>query len=157
MISWGDFKSQQPELARQGADLLYHFWVGFAFLGTVRADGGPRLHPMCPLLSETGLYGFIVPSPKLADLHRDGRYAIHSFPLEDNEDAFYLSGVASYVLDPEIRERLGLQFAAERVQFALAPPGEEQHLFEFRLEAAMVTRTTGHGDPRPAHTIWRLT
>jgi hypothetical protein len=157
VISWGDFKSQQPELARQGADLLYHFGVGLAFLGTVRADGGPRLHPVCPLLSETGLYGFIVPSPKQADLHRDGRYAMHSFPLEGNEDAFYLSGVASHVSDPEIHERLGRQFAAERGQFALPPPGEEQHLFEFGLEAAMVTRTTGHGDPRPAHTVWRST
>lgn len=43
-ISWRDFKAQQPELARQGAELLYHFGVGLAFLGTVRADGGPRLH-----------------------------------------------------------------------------------------------------------------
>ncbi len=89
MISWGGFQSQQPELARQGADLLYHFGVGLAFLGTVGADGGPRLDPVCPLLTEAGLYGFIVPSPKQADLHRDGRYAVHSFPLEDNEDAFY--------------------------------------------------------------------
>ena len=62
MISWSDFKAQQPDLARQGADLLYHFGVGLAFLATVRADGGPRLHPMCPLLAETGLYAFIVPS-----------------------------------------------------------------------------------------------
>jgi hypothetical protein len=81
VISWGDFKSRQPELARQGAGLLYHFGVGLAFLGTVRADGGPRLHPMCPLLTETGLYGFIVSSPKQADLHRDGRYAVAFFPI----------------------------------------------------------------------------
>jgi hypothetical protein len=80
MISWSDFQAQQPDLARQGADLLYHYGVGLAFLGTVRADGGPRLHPMCPLLTGTGLYAFIVPSPKQRDLHRDGRYAMHSFP-----------------------------------------------------------------------------
>jgi hypothetical protein len=24
------------------------------------------------------------------DLHRDGRYVLHSFPTEDNEDAFYV-------------------------------------------------------------------
>jgi hypothetical protein len=153
----GRLQDQQPDLARQGADLLYHFGVGLAFLGTVRADGEPRLHPVCPLLTETGPYGFIVPSPKQADLHRDGRYAMHSFPLEGNEDAFYLSGVASHVSDPEIHQRLGRQFAAESGQFALPPPGEEQHLFEFGLESAMVTRTTGHGDPRPAHTVWRST
>lgn len=154
MISWSEFTAREPDLARQGGDLLYHFGVGLAFLGTVRADGGPRLHPMCPLLTETGLYAFIVPSPKQKDLHRDGRYAMHSFPLEDNEDAFYLSGVASYVPDPQIRERLAAQFAAERSAFTVPPPGESQHLFEFMLQAAMLTRTTGHGDPEPQHAIW---
>src|SRR5215469_2463680 len=152
--SWSDFKAQQPELARQGAELLYHFGVGLAFLGTVRGDGGPRLHPMCPLLTETGLYAFIVPSPKQRDLHRDGRYAMHSFPMEDNEDAFYLSGTASPVSHPQLRNRLAQQFIAER-DFALSPPEEEHHLFEFLVHAAMLTRTTGHGDPEPHHTIWR--
>ena len=155
MISWSDFKARQPELARSGADLLYHFGVGLAFLGTVRADGGPRLHPICPLLTETGMYAFIVPSPKQRDLHRDGRYAMHSFPLEDNEDAFYLTGVASHVVHRATRDRLASQFAAERAEFAVPPPGEDQHLFEFGVEVAMLTRTTGHGDPRPAHTTWR--
>jgi hypothetical protein len=155
MISWSDFKAQQPELADQGAELLYHFGVGLAFLSTVRADGGPRLHPICPLFSDSGLYAFIVPSPKRADLHRDGRYAMHSFPLEDNEDAFYLSGVASYVTHPEVRDALGRQFADERSEFATPPPGADQHLFEFHIQAAMVTRTTGHGDPSPQHAIWR--
>jgi hypothetical protein len=155
VISWSAFKTQQPDLARQGAGLLYHYGVGLAFLGTVRADGGPRLHPMCPLLTDNGLYAFIVPSPKQKDLHRDGRYAMHSFPLEDNEDAFYLSEVADYVSDPGIRDRLAQQFAAERSDVALPPPGEDQHLFEFQVGAAMLTRTTGHGDPSPQHTIWR--
>lgn len=157
VISWRDFKAQQPELARQGAGLLYHYGVGLAFLGTVRADGGPRLHPMCPLLTETGLYAFIVPSPKQRDLHRDGRYAMHSFPLEDNEDAFYLSGTASYVPHPQVRDLLAQQFAAERSDSdsAMPPPDEAQHLFEFQVQAAMLTRTSGHGDPEPQHTIWQ--
>jgi hypothetical protein len=155
VISWSEFKARQPELALSGADLLYHFGVGLAFLATVRADGGPRLHPMCPLLTETELYAFIVPSPKQRDLHRDGRYAMHSFPLEDNEDAFYLSGVARHVLQQQTRDRLARQFADERSDLAVPPPGEEQHLFEFQVQAAMLTRTTGHGDPQPQHTIWR--
>jgi hypothetical protein len=155
MISWSDFKAQQPELAWQGAEVMYHFGVGLAFLSTVRADGGPRLHPICPLLTDGGLYAFIVPSPKQRDLHRDGRYAMHSFPMEDNEDAFYLSGIASYVTDPAVRDQLARQFADERSEFALPPPSAEQHLFEFHLRGAMLTRTTGHGDPAPRHTIWR--
>jgi hypothetical protein len=155
VISWRDFKAQQSELAGQGADLLYHFGVGLAFLATVRTDGGPRLHPMCPLVTGNGLYAFIVPSPKQRDLHRDGRYAMHSFPLEDNEDAFYLSGLASHVRDAAIRGRLAQQFADERSALGVPPPGDDQHLFEFHVQAAMLTRTTGHGDPEPQHTIWR--
>ena len=46
---------------------------------------------MCPLLHEAGLFAFIIPSPKQRDLRRDGRYALHSFPCEDNEDAFSLA------------------------------------------------------------------
>jgi len=157
VISWSHFKAQQPELARQGADLLYHYGVGLAFLGTVRADGGPRVHPVCPLLTGTGLYAFIIPSPKQSDLHRDGRYAMHSFPLDDNEDAFYLSGVANNIQDPQIRDQLARQFADERSEAALPPPDKEQHLFEFQVQAAMLTLTTGHGDPEPQHTIWRAT
>ena len=111
VISWGAFTAQQPELARAGAGLLYHFGVGLAFLATVRADGGPRLHPVCPLLTETGLYAFIIPSPKRRNLHRAGRYAMHSFHREDNEDAFYLSGAASYVSHSQLQDRLARQFA----------------------------------------------
>jgi hypothetical protein len=33
---------------------------------------------MCPLLTDTSMFGFIVPSPKQHDLRRDGQYAIHS-------------------------------------------------------------------------------
>jgi hypothetical protein len=155
VISWSDFKVRQPDLARQGAELLYHFGVGLAFLSTVRPDGGPRLHPMCPLVTEEGLYAFIVPSPKLRDLHRDGRYSMHSYPLEDNEDAFYLSGAARHVTDSAARDRLARLFADERADQNIPAPGEEQHLFEFEVQMAMLTRTTGHGDPSPQHTIWR--
>jgi hypothetical protein len=60
-------------------------------------------------------------------------------------------------LGSQIRDRLAQQFADERSESALPPPGQEQHLFEFQLQAAMLTRTTGHRDPEPQHTIWRAT
>jgi hypothetical protein len=155
VISWQEFRRVEPELARQGAELLYHVGVGLAFLATVRTDGGPRLHPMCPLLADDRLFAFIVPSPKRDDLHRDGRYAMHSFPLDTNEDAFYLTGQAQHVIEPQLRARLGRQFADERSEFSLPPPGDDQHLFEFLVSTAMLTRTTGHGDPSPQHARWR--
>jgi hypothetical protein len=82
-VRWAEFATFRPDLAEARRQLLYQFGVGLAFLATVRPDGGPRVHPMCPLLTDEALYGFIVPSPKRADLHRDGRYAIHSFPAEE--------------------------------------------------------------------------
>jgi hypothetical protein len=53
------------------------------------------------------MYGFIVPSLKQQDLRRDGRYAVHSFPTRDNEDAFCVTGVASVVSDANLRQDLG--------------------------------------------------
>ena len=73
VASWAEFRELEPQLAQQGRELLYFFGVGLGFLATVRADGGPRLHPMCPLLTDDALYAFIVPSPKQRDLVRDGR------------------------------------------------------------------------------------
>jgi hypothetical protein len=47
MLTWAEFAHARPELAEAGRRLLYQFGVGLGFLATVRADGGPRLHPMC--------------------------------------------------------------------------------------------------------------
>jgi hypothetical protein len=87
---------------------------------------------------------------------------MHSFPLEGNEDAFYLTGAASHVSHPQVRDRLARQFADEcsDSDSAMPPPGEEQHLFEFqsrqpcsRGPAAMAipNRNTPSGE-RPSET-----
>lgn len=59
--------------------MFYEHGLGLGFLATTRPDGGPRVHPICPVLAGN-LYAFIVPGPKLADLRRDPRYryALHS-------------------------------------------------------------------------------
>jgi len=154
MTTWAGFSAAEPEMARAGRALLYDVGVGLGYLGTVRSDGGPRMHPICPLVDGEGLFAFILPSPKQRDLHRDGRYALHSIPLEVNEDAFYVTGVARHVGDDEVRARLGRQFADERSALDLPVPGEDQHLFEFHIAMAMLTRTAGHGDPAPDHRVW---
>src|SRR6266542_1688693 len=99
MSTWGEFAQRRPDLAADGRALLYQHGVGLAFLATLRRDGGPRLHPMCPLLTDDGVFAFIIPSPKQDDLRRDGRYAMHSFPCPDNEDAFHVAGRAQVIGD----------------------------------------------------------
>jgi hypothetical protein len=114
VLSWAEFQRLRPDLAEAGRRLLYQFGVGLGFLATVRADGGPRLHPMCPLVTEDALVSFLQPSPKRQDLHRDGRYALHCFPSDDNEDAFLVSGRAILIQDPGRRQQATAQFLAER-------------------------------------------
>ena len=157
MPSWDEFQRLRPDLAEAGRRLLYQFGVGLGFLATVRADGGPRVHPMCPLVTDHALVGFLHPSPKRRDLHRDGRYALHSFPTDDNEDAFVVSGRAVLVADPGRRQAATDQFLAER-RLTTQPPGfEAQEFFEFSLERCLWTQTSGHGDWDPRHTVWRAT
>ena len=61
MLPWPEFAALRPDLAEAGHALLYQFDVGLGFLATTRADGGPRVHPMCPIVTEAGMYAFIVP------------------------------------------------------------------------------------------------
>lgn len=81
MASWRELAEARPDLVEAGYELFYQFGVGLAYLATVRSDGGPRLHPMCPIIDDEGLYGLLIPSPKRDDLKRDGRYAMHSYPF----------------------------------------------------------------------------
>jgi Pyridoxamine 5'-phosphate oxidase len=155
MVSWSAFSDAEPELAGAGRALLYQYGVGLAFLATVRQDGGPRVHPMCPLIDDAGLYAFLIPSPKRDDLHRDGRYAMHSFPADENEDAFSVRGRARPIEYPETRRALERQFREERKLPDLPDGFEEQELFVFGIESCLHTVTTGHGDPAPSHRVWK--
>ena len=58
------------------------------------------MHPVSPVITDDGLFCFVVDSPKRRDLERDGRYALHSFPPEDSDDEAYVAGRAVPVTDP---------------------------------------------------------
>lgn len=100
VVTWGEFAASAPNLAEAGRGLRNQFGVGLAFLATVRADGAPRLHPVCPVLLDEHLYVFITPdSPKRYDLARDGRYALQTFPQpKPGSDEFYVAGRARLVM-----------------------------------------------------------
>ncbi|MHB8464370.1 MAG: pyridoxamine 5'-phosphate oxidase family protein [Acidimicrobiales bacterium] len=152
MVTWAEFEALRPELAEAGRALLYQFGVGLAFLATVSADGLPRVHPFCPLLGGGDLRAFIVASPKRSDLRRTGRYAMHSFPCPANEDAFYLAGQATILDDADLVASSSRQFIEERPGFAIDL--SDQILFRFEVDRCLLSRTTGHGDPSPVHTVW---
>jgi hypothetical protein len=105
MVTWKEFAAAEPDLADVGHALLFQFKVGLAFLATVRKDGAPRLHPVCPVLSNDRLFVLVTEtSPKRHDLLRDGRYALQSFPQpRPGSDEFYIAGKAVLVDDSGAR------------------------------------------------------
>ena len=88
--------------------------AGLGYLATVRADGGPRVHPISPAVLDGHLYAFILrKTPKAADLLRDHRFALHSWPLPFTDEGFddeeiHLVGRAIPVADPALIARVGV-------------------------------------------------
>src|SRR5439155_2180576 len=143
MASWSEFAAAEPQLAAAIQALVHQYGPGLGYLATVRADGGPRVHPVSPLVTEEGLFCFIIDSPKRRDLDRDGRYALHSFPPENTNDEAYLAGTARRVTDAVRVGELAREMRAE--------PRIDWRLYEFSVDVAMLVRhgepPTGAGDP----------
>jgi pyridoxamine 5'-phosphate oxidase-like protein len=132
MASWSEFVAAEPSLAAAIRALLQQYGPGMGYLATVRPDGGPRVHPVSPVITPTGLYCFLVDSPKRRDLDRDGRYALHSYPPEENDDEAYVSGRAVPVHDPVVIARLANALHAS--------PDVDWRLFELLIDVAMLRR-----------------
>lgn len=118
----------------------------FDFLGTLRADDGPRVHPVPPIVGEE-LCPFMEPtSPKGKDLQRDARYTLHC-SVEDSSGGggeFYVRGRARLTNDPHVRARA--------VQVSPYSPEEQYILFVLSVEFAF-TNTYVDGEPSPRR--WR--
>lgn len=153
MGSWHEFEASAPEMAESGRKLLYQFGPGLGYLATVREDGGPRIHPFCPVIHDGGLYGLIGPSPKRFDLLRDGRYAIHTFSSPNTDDEFYVTGRAHRVDNPALRSAILLTYVSTG-----ATSSGDEIFFEFGIERALLATYKPRGEPEnwpPTYTKWR--
>jgi general stress protein 26 len=129
---WSEVAVEAPELAEAGRELLYQYGPGLGMLATVRKDGGPRLHPVCPVVTHGGLWVFVVNrSPKVHDLRRDGRYALHALGPEDRDDEFMVAGPARVVDDPAVEADV------LEVYLAQGTTSEDHTLFELLVERAL--------------------
>jgi hypothetical protein len=130
-MSWKTLEDEQPELAAFGAERLNN---KVAYLGTLRKDGSPRVHPMTPIIGKGHFFVFMEPtSPKGHDLERDERYAIHC-GVTDSTGAsgeFNLAGRAHRVEDPALR--------ALAAELAWYTPADRYILFEFEVDGAAST------------------
>lgn len=147
MATWDEFAAAEPELAAAGVRLLFHPGVGFGYLATVRGDGSPQVHPVMPLIADGRLQVFVVPSSKLDDLRRDGRYALHSSQTADVDDEFCVEGRAEVVDAPE-RRRSALAAHAAAV-------GDDHVLVELGIERALWAHYASPPSWPPAYRSWR--
>jgi uncharacterized pyridoxamine 5'-phosphate oxidase family protein len=131
-MSWNEFEEQAFRLASLGFKKLNR---KVAYLATLKKDGSPRLHPVTPFIGNGMLFIFTEPSsPKIKDLRRDGRYALHcSVDRKAGEPLteFLVTGVARIVNDELIR--------AKAVNIASSPVLTNDYvLFEFHVDSVLL-------------------
>jgi hypothetical protein len=151
-VRWVEFAHQAPDLAAAGHKLLYNFGPGLGYLATVRRDGSPRLHPVCPVVANDGLYLFIGnQSPKKGDLLRDGRFALHSFPHPEVDDEFCVSGSVVLAEEPEVRRIVYEAYVATGAHTS------DDTLFELLIDRALHAKYGTRPSWPPAYTRWQPT
>ncbi|MGH2595984.1 MAG: pyridoxamine 5'-phosphate oxidase family protein [Actinomycetota bacterium] len=137
MARWQEFEGAAPDLAAFGRERVDG---RVCFLGTIRPDGAPRVHPVTPWIAGGALFVRMYPtSPKVSDLARDDRYALHS--LMDNDEGeggeFALRGRARPVTEvselaiandanpePGLQRYVVLEFSVEDVSTTVYEGGE---------------------------------
>lgn len=95
LASWAMFEREAPEFAAAGRRLMVSDdGVAIAFLATSGSDGQARQAPVCPIFCGDGLYlSASGRTPKVRDLRGGGRFSLHAF-LGENDEEFQLQGSA---------------------------------------------------------------
>lgn len=145
MARWNDFEREVPDMAKAGEGLLYRTGSGEALLATVGGDGPVRIHPIAVAVRDGGLYAFVLRSPKLNDLERDGRYALHAYPDATVPREFSVSGRVRAVAGAE-RSKLAADWPFD--------PGDGP-AFEFLIDHAILGERSSRDDWPPTYRSWR--
>ena len=143
MATWAEFSGQAPELAEKGAALFARSGDE-ALLATVREGEPPRIHPVTVGLRGGGLFVFLHPSSKSADLQSDGRYALHAYMDPAAPDEFAIRGRARPVRGDR------------RAELAASWPwhvGPEVHGFELMLDEVVLGQR-GSDEWPPRYSTW---
>ncbi|MGH3312900.1 MAG: pyridoxamine 5'-phosphate oxidase family protein [Streptomyces sp.] len=145
--SWADFRAAQPDFSdavrRRFEDFTHHV------LGTLRADGSPRLTGLETAFREGELWlGMMTGSRKALDLRRDPRFSLYANPGPDTGMGggdVRVSGRAVEVTAPD-----------ELARYAAGAPGgevpERFHLFRAELTEVMRVHID---DPHIVFEVWR--
>jgi hypothetical protein len=146
MAQWHSFARAAPALAAFGQSCLERPPT-VSYLGTIAADGLPRVHPVTPIVGEGRLFLFMEPtSPKVRDLRERRVFALHNGVPDANGTGgeFFVRGLAEPVEDPALRSA-----AAAAASYEAA---DHYVLFELAVAEA---RCIGYGDvPLPDPRRW---
>jgi Pyridoxamine 5'-phosphate oxidase len=126
-MNWSDFEQATPSLAHAARARLEATRI--ALLGTIRADGSPRISPIEPYFTPSSLLlGAMARSLKARDLARDPRCVLHSAIADPNagEPEFKLYGTAT-----EVAER-----ATRPDAWWMSHPADAARVFAFDVEQA---------------------
>jgi hypothetical protein len=130
-MTWNTFEQAAPTIAAYAQNRL----AGrVAYLATVQADCGPRVHPVTPIIGAGHLFIFMEPtSPKGRDLQRDGRYALHC-GVEDNS-----GGAGEVIVRGRGKLIDGPALRAAAVASSSYQPSDRYILFELLVEQVDMT------------------
>jgi hypothetical protein len=137
MAQWHSFARAAPALAAFGQSCLERPPT-VSYLGTIAADGLPRVHPVTPIVGDGRLFLFMEPtSPKVRDLRERRVFALHNgVPDGDGTGGeFFVRGLAEPVEDPAVR--------SAAVAAASYEAADRYVLFELTVAEA---RCIGYGD-----------
>jgi len=148
MHTWSDLEAAEPAVAAAARRLFWIPGFGLGYLATIRKDGGPRIHPVNLEIVHGRLVTFIGPSPKLADLRRDGQFALHAPGSETETDEAAVTGRAVELNDDEAFRAA----AAEAMPYDVAA---DNVLFELGLETVLWAEYPTPPAFPPAYHRWR--
>jgi predicted pyridoxine 5'-phosphate oxidase superfamily flavin-nucleotide-binding protein len=138
-MSWKEFEKDAPRMAFLGIEKLNR---KVSYLATLKKDGSPRLHPVTPFIGNGMIFIFTeASSPKIRDLRRDSRYALHcSVERSEGEPLkeFLVTGTAKIITDSSVR--------AEAANIAASPVVAQDYvLFEFQVLSVLVIEYDADG------------
>jgi hypothetical protein len=133
-VRWEEFAAACPEIADRALERFGR--QELCMLGTLRADGSPRISP-CELDVVAGhlILGMMWQSRKALDLLRDPRCVVHTCTTErmGTEGDAKIYGRAIDVQDPALRDAYR---AAVKVRIDWAPDEPNFHAFSIDVESA---------------------
>lgn len=131
MARWSEFAAAAPEFSALAEQRFGP--SGLILLGTIRANGWPRITPVESLVSDGQLYlGMMWRSRKALDLLRDPRCVVHSTVTDPNgtegDVKVYGRGVS---VDGHAEREAYCQALLAKIGWR--PEGEEWHLFAIEV------------------------